>query len=164
MGVLEQKKTFCRAPFAPAVSSQTSESIGPKKLETPRKSRARKRESRGPWCHLKGELVSEKKISHCSEDFHHSARDTGANTAKVGRTTSRLDRLLRHSFRFLFNPKPHVAILKKALEGCPISFSVVAMNSLSSGFTTLSVRLAGWAWLSVPAGAQAPIQTTLSTP
>lgn len=69
MGVLEQKKTFGRAPSAPAVSSQTSESIGPKKLETPWKSRARKRESRGPWCHLKGELVSEKEISHCSEDF-----------------------------------------------------------------------------------------------
>lgn len=84
MGVLERKKTFGRAPSAPAVSSQTSESIGPKKLETPRKSRARKRESQGPLCHLKGELVSEKEISHCSEDFHHGARETGANTAEDG--------------------------------------------------------------------------------
>lgn len=77
------------ASSAPAFGSQTSESIGPKKLETPRKSRARKRESLGPWCHLKGELVSEKEISHCSEDFCHSARETGANTAKMGGTTSR---------------------------------------------------------------------------
>lgn len=107
------------ASSAPAFGSQTSESIGPKKLETPRKSRARKRESLGPWCHLKGELASEKEISHCSEDFCHSARETGTNTAKMGGTTSRPGLLT-----FLFNPKPHVAILKMALEGYPISISV----------------------------------------